>query len=126
MDIATATRSGAFDLVSCNCGKCTGTYLASKNALLVDVRDQAVQAFCFTTASYVKVFITYHRNVGSRTILASWEVRNPASDVVLRSEEAKPVPHVLVPSTEAGEERLLGLLRVRATLSDAARRRRAA
>ena len=126
MDIVTAAKSGVFDLISCNCGKCTGEYLASKTALLVDVRDKAVHAFCSTAATYVKVFITYHRNVGSRTVLASWEIRNPEGDLVLRSGETTPVPHVLVPSTEAGEEKLLGLLRVKSRLFEAARQRRAA
>lgn len=128
MDIVTAIKSGYFNVRPCGCGKqagCEHVDLIAKSPLLMDVRDQEVRSFFSLTASYVKVIVTFHGSLRSRTVSASWEVRNPAGDVVLRSEP-KPVPQVLVPTTEAGEEKLFALLGVRGALFQAARCKRAA
>lgn len=128
MDISTAIKSGFFSVCKCSCGKCKGydhVKLVSKTPLLLDVRDAEVQNFCSMTASYVKVIVTYHCNLVSRTVMASCEVRNPSGDLVLVSEP-KPLPNVLVPTTEAGEEKLFALLRIRGALFQAATRKRAA
>lgn len=128
MDIFTAIKSGSFNVRPCGCGKqagCEHVDLVAKSAVLMDVRDQEVRSFFSMTASYVKVIVTYHGSLRSRAVSASWEVRNPAGDLVLRSD-AKPVPHVLVPTSEAGEEKLFALLRIRSALFEAATRKRAA
>lgn len=128
MNITAAIKSGDFIVAPCNCGRCRGcehANLISKSTLLLDVRDREVQSFCSMTASYVKVVIAYHCDLRTRNVSASWEVRNPSGDLVLRSE-AKPVPNVLVPTSEAGEEKLFALLRIKSALFQAATRKRAA
>lgn len=75
MDIGTAIKSGAFNICPCACGKCKGydhVILVSKTPLLLDVRDQEVRTFFSMTATYVKVVITFHCNLPTRTISASW------------------------------------------------------
>lgn len=128
MDIGTAIKSGDFNICPCTCGKCKGydhVTLVSKTPLLLDVRERDVQSFCAMSACYVKVVVTFHCNLVTRTISASGEVRIPSGDLVLRSE-ARPLSHVFVPTTENGEEKLLALLRVKGVLFEAARHRRAA
>lgn len=128
MDIGTAIKSGSFDVRPCNCGKCKGydhLNLVSKTPLLLDVRDKEVRSFFSMTARYVKVLVTYHCNLVTRTVSASGEVRDPSGELVLRSE-ARPFSRVFVPTTEHGEEKLFGLLRIRGALFQAATCRRAA
>lgn len=128
MDIVTAIKSGSFNVRPCGCGKqagCEHVDLIAKSPLLMDVRDQEVRSFFSMTANYVKVIVTFHGSLRSRAVSASWEVRNPSGDLVLRSE-ARPVPQVLVPTTEAGEQKLFTLLGIRAALFQAASRKRAA
>ncbi len=128
MDIATAIKSASFDVRPCRCVQCKGydhVNLVSKTPLLLDVRDQDVRTFCSMSATYVKVVITFHCNLVTRTVAASGEVRTPSGDLVLRSEE-RPLSHVFVPTTEHGEEKLLALLRVKGALFEAATRRKAA
>jgi len=128
MDIITAIKSGSFNVRPCSCGKqagCEHVDLIAKSPILMDVRDQEVRSFFSMTASYIKVIVTFHGNLRSRSVSASWEVRNPAGDVLLRSQP-KPVPQVLVPTSEAGEEKLFALLRIRSDLFQAAMRKRAA
>lgn len=131
MEVASAMKSGCFDIAACDCGKCVGDEhlnLVFKTALLMDIAHQELRSFCSTTAGYVKVVITYHCSARSRRVAASWEVRNPANELVLRSEPQQ-LSYVLAPDSQSGEAKLLGLLRVKGALFEAAtaaNRRRAA
>jgi hypothetical protein len=128
MDVAAAMKSGMFEIVKCECGKCKGdehVVLVFKTTILMNIQGKDVQSFCSTTAAYVKVALAYRCNMKTRSVLAWCEVRNPANELVLRSEPHS-LPQILAPATEAGEGKLLLLLGVRRALLGAAMRKRAA